>query len=125
MHEDDQAPPALQEAEPAPAPAAPAEDPLAKRVHRALGPLAVGVILDLLDFGTFGVIGIYFGAIVGLAAGWYLGMMAGLGTRARVLFGIGAAIYLTLPMTELIPVATIIAATGRFLPRGATGTPAG
>lgn len=97
-----------------------AEEPLVSRAHRALGPLAVGIILDLLDLATFGVLGIYLGAIVGMAAGWYLGTMAGLGPRARFLFGVAAAAYLTVPMTEFMPVATIVGAAGRFLPRRAT-----
>ena len=92
---------------------------LVPRVHRALGPLAVGIILDLLDLATFGVIGIYLGAIIGMAAGWYLGTMAGLRPRARFLFGVAAAAYLTLPMTEFLPVATIVSAAGRYLPRRA------
>ncbi len=94
-------------------------EPLVPRVHRALGPLAVGIILDLLDLATFGVVGIYLGAIIGMAAGWYLGTMAGLSPRARFLFGCAAAVYLTIPLTEFLPVATIVSAAGRFLPRRA------
>lgn len=115
-------PPESEQPESPPAPAA--EEPLAPRLHRALGPMAVGIILDLLDLGTFGIVGIYAGAVIGLVAGWYLGMMAGLGRRARVLFGIAAAAYLTLPMTEFLPLATLIAACGRFLPRGLKAPPA-
>lgn len=92
-------------------------EPLPRRLHRALGPLAVGILLDVLDLATFGPVGLYLGVVVGLAAGWYLGSMAGLARGARVLFAIGAAIYLTVPMTEFLPIATVVSALGRFRTR--------
>ena len=92
----------------------PTEEPVAPRLHRALGPLAVGVLLDLLDLSTFGPLGVYVGVPVGLAAGWYLGAMAGLGVRARLIFGTLAAVYLSIPMTEFLPVGTGVGALSRF-----------
>lgn len=100
-------------------------EPLPRRLHRALGPLAVGILLDVLDLATFGPVGLYLGVFVGLAAGWYLGAMAGLGRGARVLFAIAAAVYLTVPMTEFLPIATVVSALGRFRPRAPLDRSAG
>ena len=42
--------------------------------------------------------------------------MSGLGRRGRVLFAVAAAVYLTVPMTEFLPLATLASALGRFRP---------
>ena len=85
-----------------------------KRLHRTLGPLAGGLLLDTLDLATFGPFGIYAGWFIGLAVGWWMALLYDFRPSTRFLFASLAAIYLTLPMTEFIPVATLISAFARF-----------
>lgn len=85
-----------------------------KKLYRALGPIAGGLFLDMLDLATFGPFGFYVGWIVGLSVGWWMASIYGFGNLGKTLFACMAAIYLTMPFTELVPVATIISAFARF-----------
>ena len=85
-----------------------------QRLHCALGPLAAGIILDVLDLATFGPVGIVFGALVGGYAGWILGECEGFDQSIRIAFAICAAAYMTIPFTEPFPAATILNFTARF-----------
>jgi hypothetical protein len=87
---------------------------LLERLHRALGPLAGGIIIDVVDLATFGPIGLVMGALIGGLVGWWVSSIYGFGTRGRALIAILAAIYCTVPFTELFPLATLVAATARF-----------
>jgi hypothetical protein len=92
-----------------------AEKPtLLERLHYALGPLAAGIIIDIVDFAMFGPIGLALGPVVGGLAGWWVSSLYGFGTRGRLIVAIAAAIYVTVPFTELLPLATMVAAVGRF-----------
>ena len=62
-----------------------------QRLYYALGPLAAGIILDVLDLATFGPIGIFVGAFVGGYAGWILGEFEGFDHSIRIAFAICAA----------------------------------
>lgn len=64
-----------------------------KRLNTALGPIAAGILLDLLDLATFGP--------VGAAAGWWMACALGVEKETRKWFALGAAIYCTIPFTEL------------------------
>lgn len=87
---------------------------LLQRLYYALGPLAAGILLDLLDLATFGPVGIFTGAIVGGWAGWMIGKFEGLDRDGRIAIAVCAAIYMTIPMTEPWPVATLFTLVARF-----------
>lgn len=89
-------------------------DPV-RRLMDALGPLAGGVILDLVDLATFGPIGIYVGWAIGAFVGWWLSSYYRLPPWSRVFFAVAAAAYVATPATSLIPLATVLAAVSRFL----------
>ncbi len=88
------------------------------KIYRALGPLAGGIILDLFDIATFGPLGIYAGWLVGYLVGWWITSFYSFKASTRFILASLAAIYLTIPMTELIPVATVVSALARY--RGAS-----
>jgi hypothetical protein len=73
------------------------------------------MILDLADVATFGPVGVYGGFVVGAAVGWWLGGLEGLGRKGRAVLAVLSGIYLCIPMTEPLPIATTIGAIARFL----------
>jgi hypothetical protein len=87
------------------------------RLHRALGPLAGGLILDGVDLLTFGPIGIFGGFLLGGAVGWWITSIYGFQPRMRALLALAAAVYTAIPLTEPFPLATAISALGRFRKR--------
>lgn len=91
-----------------------------ERLVYALGPLSAGIVIDVLDFATFGPIGIFAGVLVGGYAGWILSGYEGLDRSLRIAFTICAAAYMTIPFTEPIPIATMLILAARFFqgPRG-------
>jgi len=89
-----------------------------RKLYVALGPVAGGILLDTLDIATFGPFGFYVGWLIGLPVGWWMAGVYGFGTFGRVLFATLAAVYLTLPMTEILPIATVISAVARFRGKG-------
>ena len=86
-----------------------------RRVHHALGPLAAGIMIDVLDLATFGLVGVMTGALVGGYAGWVIGEFEGLERDNRLALACCAAIYMMIPMTEPIPIATAFTILARFL----------
>lgn len=92
-----------------------------RKLYRALGPLAGGILLDTLDLATFGPLGLYFGGILGFCVGWWMASIHEFGSYGRFLFATLAAIYLTMPLTELLPLATIISAFARYRGSGSNG----
>jgi hypothetical protein len=66
---------------------------------------------------TFGPIGLLGGFVLGAAVGWWVSSIYEFSTRGRAVFASLAALYTAIPFTELIPVATIIAALARFRER--------
>lgn len=87
---------------------------LLDRLHGALGPLAGGLILDFVDLAMFGPLGLVAGPIVGAAVGWWISSLYRFSVSGRVVFGALAALYVTLPFTEILPIATLISAVARF-----------
>lgn len=81
-----------------------------KKLYRALGPIAGGLFLDMLDLATFGPFGFYVGWLVGLVVGWWMASIYGFGNLGKTAFACMAAVYLTMPFTEFMPVATVISA---------------
>lgn len=88
--------------------------PLAARINRAFGPVAAGLVLDLMDLTTFGPIGLLIGLPVGAAVGWWMASALGVDKKSRRWFALAAAIYCTIPFTEIIPLATLAGAYVRF-----------
>ena len=70
-----------------------------------LSPVLAGVLLDLLDFATFGPIGLWVGAVVGGLAGYLLARAMGFARRWPAAVGVAAA-YCMLPFTAFVPLAT-------------------
>lgn len=96
-------------------PPASAPDPsLGRKLNRAFGPVAAGLIIDLLDLSTFGPIGLYLGFPVGGLAGYWMGRALGLDRRMAGICAVAAGVYCVLPGTEFIPLATLVGALARF-----------
>jgi len=96
---------------------------LADRLNRSFGPIAAGLIIDAVDFATFGPIGLVLGLPAGGLAGYWMGRSLGLDRRASAWCALAAGVYCTIPGTEFIPLATIIGAFSRFRDSG-KATPA-
>lgn len=84
------------------------------RAERAFGPVAVGLIMDLVDFSTFGPMGLYFGLLAGGSLTWYLCGLYDMPRRRRWPWVLAAGLYCTIPFTEFVPVATLIGACVRY-----------
>lgn len=95
------------------------QDRLINRLHRSLGPLAGGMILDAADLITIGPIGVFAGMIVGSAVGWWISSIYQYSRHARILWAVVAGLYCTIPFTAVIPLATLVSAVGRLRKRGA------
>lgn len=86
-----------------------------------LGPIAAGILLDLVDFATFGPIGLWAGLVVGGAAGYLLAMGMGVRPERRWGYALAAGAYCTLPFTAYLPVATLLGAVIRLREKDLTG----
>ena len=91
---------------------------LFQRLHEALGPILGGMILDAVDFATFGPIGFYLGPIAGAVAGLWIASIYKFSKKGRILFMILAAVYCAIPFTSPFPLATFVSAAARFLGTG-------
>ncbi len=87
---------------------------LAWRLHRALAPVAAGIVIDLVDLSTFGQMGLILGFPLGSAAGAWMGFALGLKRKFIVILAFASGIYCMIPGTEFIPIATIVGACFRF-----------
>ena len=85
-----------------------------QRAHKALGPITGGLLLDFVDFATYGSMGIMFGALLGGLVGWWVTSIYNVRGTARVFLITVAAMYCTIPLTEPFPIATIFCAICRF-----------
>lgn len=85
-----------------------------RRANRILGPVIAGMIIDLVDFATFGPVGLVLGFPFGGLAGYWMGRALGFGARGSMWCGIASGVYCTIPGTEFIPLATIVGACARF-----------
>lgn len=86
---------------------------LMERLHRAFGPLAGGILLDLVDLSTFGPYGLG-GFVIGGLTGWWICSIYRIPTSARLVLALLAGVYCLLPLTEFVPLATLISAYVRF-----------
>ncbi|MFC3193075.1 hypothetical protein ACFODZ_02360 [Marinicella sediminis] len=80
----------------------------AERLLRSFGPLAGGVLLDLVDLATFGPVGLYLGPVIGGLLGWWLARVYRFGITGQCVLITLTVVYCTLPGTGLVPLATII-----------------
>lgn len=97
--------------------------PVAERLNRTFGPIVAGLIIDLVDFATFGPIGFLLGLPVGGLAGYWMGRCLGLGRRASFYCALASGVYCTIPGTEVIPLATMVGAYVRFRESGRATAP--
>ena len=89
-------------------------DRIYSRIHHTFGPLTAGLILDFFDIATFGPIGLMIGPFVGFGVGWWLAALEGASTKAKIGVGIVAAVYMTIPFTAVLPLATLLSSFARF-----------
>lgn len=90
--------------------------PLIERLHRTFGPLVGGIILDLVDLSTFGPYGVG-GFFVGALVGWWICSLYDLSKSTRFYLALLAGAYCLFPLTEFLPLATLLSAFIRY--RGA------
>lgn len=97
----------------APQPAA-----MGRRINRAFGPIAAGLIIDLVDFTSFGPLGLVMGLPLGGLTGYWMGRALGLSRKASLWCALTAGLYCMVPATEFIPLAMIVGACVRFSESG-------
>ncbi|MCB1583415.1 MAG: hypothetical protein R3E90_01385 [Marinicella sp.] len=85
-----------------------------ERMLRAFGPLGGGILLDVADLTTFGSFGLYLGPLVGALLGWWLATVYKFGVWGQCGLIFVAALYCALPLTSLVPLATVVFALIRF-----------
>jgi hypothetical protein len=86
----------------------------AKRLNRAFGPVIAGLIIDLVDLSTFGPMGFYFGLPLGGGCGYWMGRTLGLTRKQSLYCAIAAGIYCMIPVSEFLPLATLVGAFARY-----------
>ena len=70
--------------------------------------MLAGFLLDLVDFATYGPIGLRVGAVVGALAGYLLAMSMGVEPKRRFRYAAAAGAYCMLPFTAFLPLATVL-----------------
>lgn len=83
------------------------------RLHRALGPILGGLLLDFTDLATFGPMGIL-GPILGAAVVLWISSLYRFSVKTKIILAFLGGVYCTIPMTEPFPVATLVCAVCRF-----------
>ena len=88
-----------------------------ERLLRSFGPLAGGLLIDLVDLATFGTVGLVLGPIIGGLLGWWLAIIYRLGLLGQCVIIAITAAYCAFPGTGLLPLATLVFALIRFRER--------
>ncbi|MHC4385770.1 MAG: hypothetical protein ACYTEU_04305 [Planctomycetota bacterium] len=83
------------------------------RLHRALGPILGGLLLDFTDLATFGPMGIL-GPILGAAVVLWISSLYRFSVKTKIILAFLGGVYCTVPMTEPFPIATLVCAACRF-----------
>ena len=83
------------------------------RLHRALGPILGGLLLDFTDLATFGPMGIL-GPVLGAAVVLWICSLYRFSVKTKIILAFLGGVYCTMPMTEPFPIATLICAACRF-----------
>jgi predicted RNA-binding Zn-ribbon protein involved in translation (DUF1610 family) len=95
----------------------------ARRLHKALGPAVPGLLLDLVDLAALTrTAGPVVSIPIGFAIGVWLSLYYPIGLGWRSLIAIGASLYVLVPGTEYIPLATLVTCLCRFV-EGAPTSP--
>lgn len=84
------------------------------RLNHAIGPVAAGMVIDVVDLITFGPVGLVLGIPLGAGAGYWLGRSMRLESHMCWICAVAAGIYCTIPGTELLPLGTLVGALVRF-----------
>ena len=85
-----------------------------KRLVHALSPVIAGLIIDMVDAGTFGPIGLRLGLPIGGLAGYWLAGPMGFRGKRRLYVALAAGLYCWLPMTSVVPLGTLLGVLARF-----------
>lgn len=88
------------------------------RLHRALGPIAGGLLLDFTDLATFGPLGIL-GPFLGAAVVLWLSSLYRFSLKTKIILAFLAGVYCMVPFTEPFPIATLVCAACRFFEKPA------
>ena len=80
----------------------------------AIGPIAAGLLLDFVDFATYGPIGLWAGLALGGGAGYLLASGLGVAPERRPVYALVAGVYCMLPFTAFLPCATLVGALIRW-----------
>jgi hypothetical protein len=80
----------------------------------AIGPVAAGLLLDLVDFATYGPIGLWTGLAVGGLTGYFLAASLGVPPERRLTYALVAGVYCMLPFTAFLPAGTLLGALVRY-----------
>ena len=83
------------------------------RMHRALGQILGGLLLDFTDLATFGPMGIL-GPFLGAAVVLWITSLYRFSVRTKIILAFLGGVYCMVPMTEPFPIATLVCAACRF-----------
>ena len=83
------------------------------RLHRALGPILGGLLLDFTDLATYGPMGIL-GPFLGASVVLWISSLYRFSVKTKIILAFLGGVYCMVPMTEPFPVATLVCAVCRF-----------
>lgn len=99
-------------------PAAPAADaPAPETWLQRFGPILGGLLIDAVDFATFGPLGLGGGFVLGGLTALAVCALNGIEGKRRWMLVGAAALYTALPFTEALPLATVMAILVRLAGR--------
>ena len=90
------------------------------RLHRTLGPILGGLLLDFTDLTTFGPMGLFLGPFLGAAVVLWICSLYRFSVKTKILLAFLGGVYCMVPMTEPFPVATLVCAACRFFEKPLT-----
>ena len=83
------------------------------RLHRALGPILGGLLLDFTDLATYGPMGIL-GPFLGAAVVLWICSLYRFSVKTKIILAFLGGVYCMVPMTEPFPIAPLVCAACRF-----------
>jgi hypothetical protein len=84
------------------------------RWKRTLGPVLIGLTVDVIDLATFGPLGLRSGFVLGALATFLLCSLYDFPVKYRLLLALSAGLYCMFPLTERLPLGTILGVVTRF-----------